>query len=539
MNGWWKAGLAGGAQGLMQGVQLGMQQRRADQQAAMEERRAKLQDEQLKELVRKSKYDMAKSNMEAQDKGFMWDDKSESFVPDPGFYTPYKEEPSMTVQPAETKFGGMMDKPLGAAPASGLESLGVSSGMAPGKQKNPQYARMEAIAKFKAMASPRVVQPGSQLTVRQTYAAAGLDMPPELEPIADNIFDHRNNSLITSTNRPASPEQQRAWSGLTGMAPGAAKGISRKGFESTVSNVIGQRAAGERQGKAIAATNARADASREQAARHHNENLNLQEEKAVMDPVSELNEKLAELQRLGAHVDQSAKYNPSWSDYQATRAKFGAQSVLGSYTPSGMKPSADDEQRYEFYQGLGQDYVRNLFSSGGKNLTRSEERLAGNLAINPGDTKEQIRNKGKAIKDFMQSKLGAQLESIQRVNPKAAADLRVKYDQVMMDLDSRLINASERRARGATSGDVPKASMSEREASAKRLNMGEDADKILAAIDDPKNKDKNMAGQEAHAKAAPRLYGKKPTAPTKRTKALEDMTDAELDAYEKSLKGVK
>ena len=426
------------------------------------ERDRQREGEKLKELVRKSRFD------EAQ-KGFTRNESGE-IVPDVDFYT----------------------------------------------EGTPAYSRMRQMAEFERMAKGQPAEQThydiSQFAENPTVKGMGytrdqLMRIPKGHPILKITEDlYKPRSILDA---PMTPEQQAEFARITNIDPKAAAGVPLKHFAPSVTGIRG-RVLGAESAQAMAdRSDARAAAGREQRRAQHGENLDLAQEKAVMDPVAEMNEKLAELGRLGAHVEAAGKYNPSWSDYQSTRAKFGTQGILGGYTPGVMKPTPKDEERYSFYQGLGQDYVRGLFASGGKALTATEQRLAGSLAINPGDTKEQIRNKGKAIKDYMESKLGSQLESIQRVNPRAAADLRAKYDQVMVDLEQRLMNASQKRARGATSGDSMKAPDSEREASAARLGLNNPA--ILKAIDDPKNKSKNEAGQKAHAKVAPRLYGKKPS----------------------------
>lgn len=418
----WLAALSSGATGFMGGLAAGQKARR-------EERAADLDEKKLQELILESKrkegeggYRRGATGLEA----------------DPDYYT----------------------------------------------EGTPAYQRATREAALKAMSSPRSAIAGALFTVADVFAIRGEPVPDVLKGKENLPFDHRYNSLFpakakaqpemnfgdiqgiiqgtadpttrvpapfagiarpanrTNSQQLMSPEQQAQYEQTMRLPQGSARGMTVGQFGAGISGVRAQEAAGGRQDKSLS-----------QSWAQHEDTKNLQRETAVKDSVAEMNNRLAELSRLGAHIDEASVINPSMSDYQILRGKFGAQSLLGGMNP--VSPSKEDEKRYSFYNSLGQDYVRNLFSSGGKALTASEERLAGSLAVKPGSTLPDIRSKARGIRDYMRSKVKADLESMERINPKAANELRAKYSTVMADLDRRLQNASDLRARGGRTVNEP------------------------------------------------------------------------------------
>ena len=158
----------------------------------------------------------------------------------------------------------------------------------------PSYKRATRAAELEQMGkTTRMVLPSNQPSYRQVFAARGMALPKEFEDIADSPMDHRYINALPSPLKPTesmslgdiqgvvsghgdpktrvpapfaglarpvnssnrdqllTPEQQAQYEQMTGVAPGTAKGMTVGMLSSTVSNVRGQQAAGDRQGKAL------------------------------------------------------------------------------------------------------------------------------------------------------------------------------------------------------------------------------------------------------------------------------------------------
>lgn len=156
----------------------------------------------------------------------------------------------------------------------------------------PSYQRGTREAALKAQGSPRSVVAGAPLSVEQAFAIRGETLPTQLQGVKDMPFDHRYNSLFPAKAKlqetapiemlndpqafaknnpnyrvpapfagsfrrpspgdaPISPEQQAEWAAAMGVSPSAAKGLTMRPYASGMSAVNAQRAAGDRQGRAL------------------------------------------------------------------------------------------------------------------------------------------------------------------------------------------------------------------------------------------------------------------------------------------------
>lgn len=156
----------------------------------------------------------------------------------------------------------------------------------------PSYQRGTREAALKAQGSPRSVVAGAPLSVEQAFAIRGETLPTQLQGVKDMPFDHRYNSLFPAKAKlqetapiemlndpqafaknnpnyrvpapfagsfrrpipgdaPTFPEQQAEWAAAMGVSPSAAKGLTMRQYTSGMSAVNAQRAAGDRQGRAL------------------------------------------------------------------------------------------------------------------------------------------------------------------------------------------------------------------------------------------------------------------------------------------------
>lgn len=490
----WMTGLASAAQGFTGGYMAG-------QQANNERRKIQLSEEQVREAVREAR-------RKESDEGFTRSETGD-VVFDPDFIT----------------------------------------------AGTPSYKRAARIAELKAQSSPRTVAPIHQLTNAQVFAAAGQPLPEAFKGMEDAPFDHRYLNAIPKPAReqpsmlagdlqdlsqgkarrdlpvpapfagvarqanapgggPADPAQLRAYESMMNLPEGAANGFTRQQVSSGFSNVSGQRAAGERQGKAIAASGARQDKALEQGARHHQENKDLERMKATAQGRSDLSLGIAGLERLQKNIGDAKRLNPSGAEYYKLKAKSMANSAtFGGFQRGPLKGltnlTPEEQERLSYYGTLDQDAIRELFAQGGKALTPNEERLSRSLAIQGTDSLPQILAKQEAVRKYATSKFQAQLDELERMNPGGNDDLRERMEAALAGLgggEAPVENPSDARARSAKGGSAND--------SARRIFGDKHAEDIMAGIGDPKDPQKNAKAQAAHKKVAPRLYsGEKPPAP--------------------------
>lgn len=355
--------------------------------------------------------------------------------------------------------------------------------------ESPSYKRAEQYAKFHAASSAKASPTVNPLTFGQVFAARGEALPEYLKPFENSAFDHRYagilgkkaeeaplemindpkafaqshpNAMVKAPfagavkpsspkpgDTPMTPEQQAAYETMMGLPKGAASNLTRQNFASGVSNVSGQRAAGERQGKAIAATGERQDKALKQGEEHFEKAQTLQKNKAVMDDATRLEQQIAKLGRVGNYIDTAEKMNMSYPDYLELVARSKVGNVAGYLGSDIGKLDPTQEERLGKYREIGGGFVRDLFATGGKQLTGKEESLASRFEIQPGDNASQIRTKGAGLTDYLESDFAAQIAGMEAVNPERAAQLREKAAQTISGVRSYFLNASQKRAQAA------------------------------------------------------------------------------------------
>lgn len=348
-------------------------------------------------------------------------------------------------------------------------------------ENSPSYKRAQQAAKFKASASPRAAPTTSPQTIGRVFALRGQPLPKELEPYADEPFDHRYASILPPLQRqgpemaavdlvdpegaakrnpnlkvpsqfagnfrrpvprpgntPMTPDQQAAYEEMMGLPPGSAAGLTTGNFASGVSNVSGQRAAGERQGRAFAHADEQKAIDRD-----------LSRNKATMKPEQVIQQQISKLARLGDYIDSADQMNMSYPDYLKLRGSSAVGNVAGFLGSDIGKLSPEEEERLAKYSEIGGGFVRDMFETGGKQLTGIEKSLVSRFEIAAGDSPQQIRAKGKGLTDYLEGDFRAKIDAIQRVNPRAAAALRQQSAETLEGVRQRFLNASQMRARGA------------------------------------------------------------------------------------------
>jgi ElaB/YqjD/DUF883 family membrane-anchored ribosome-binding protein len=341
------------------------------------------------------------------------------------------------------------------------------------------------------MTSPKTAQSPFTRSLREVFAIRGQPLPKELESVADTPFDYRylnalpkaestvSGELIRNPdeylkanpgakiptaaasaikpqqvrpgNATMTPEQQAAYERMMGLPSGSAANMTVGQFGSGVSNVSGQRAAGERQGNAIAASGARQDKSLAQGQAHFEESKDLERNRAVMEPRTRMEKQISSLGRIGDYIDSAQAMNMSYPDYLKLRGQSSVGNVAGFFGSKIGQLSPEEEARLAKYNEIGGGFVKNIFETGGKQLTGIEKSLVQKYEINPGDSTQQIRAKARGLTDYMEKDFEAQASAIETVNPQAAAELRSKASDVIGQVRQKFMNASQIRAQGARS----------------------------------------------------------------------------------------
>lgn len=345
-----------------------------------------------------AKLTRAKALAERADHGQIYNEQTGTFDIDPTLIAGEQPEPKMIPNPSamranfatKAKGGAGMGAELGAMIGQPAE---IPDPNQPPAADNSSYRRLMTLAKIKAAASPKISAISNPRTIREIYAIRGIELPASLESIADQTLDHRYmNALpkaLTPDQGPATPEQEAAYSTLMNIDPKAAKGISGRAFTAGVSNVRGQQASGERQGKAIAASNERMEkgiaASGErqgralkQSEQHFQTRLDFDEKKDLQSRIEKFRDDYAKtgipstlplIQRLDELTGIISKENPDKSKLPGVGTNM-MRGTLGASAATMLSGAYGGKETNQILQKLLNADIRNM---SGQAVSRYEE----------------------------------------------------------------------------------------------------------------------------------------------------------------------
>lgn len=411
----------------------------------------------IRELVNKARTDEMTAGFRRN--------KSGDVEVDPGYFddgtqaAPAPQSPSLVDLPA----------PIGPPEQEAAQNLNAPPPLAPDTPKNASYQRALQAAKFEAMS--KAAAAGAQNIDYSGFAnhpkikALGLD-PSFLKAVPrgskiESIFENalKDAPPRDSGTLPASPQQKALYSQSLNIPLEALDGLNVGQFTSGMAGLRTQTAVGQRQDKAIGAAEERQGKSLGQQKSFHEEGMDLNREKSVMDSAKIVQQKAATIGRLGERLNEMKEMEasgnpPSWTDFQTLNAKAAAAKYSGGRI-GGLSP--EDEVRLGKYNAIGSGFVRNIFETGGKQLTGIEKSLVSKYELQPGDTLPQMRAKIRGVAPYLRSSAQAEIDAARPVNPKRAAALEAEYEAKIVQLESILDTPSDKRAAGAKQpkGGVP------------------------------------------------------------------------------------
>lgn len=416
-----------------------------------------------------------------------------------GGYQGYQDQEKRNLESAKNK-ATLADK--GFSPSGDVD---------PGyfDENNPSYKRAAQYQKFHS--SPKAGATTNPLTLRQAFAVRGVPLPKELEADGDRPFDKGYANLFPTAGKPeaeapiemlTNPEKYAAeHPGAVVKAPFAGnfkkptpkdpKAMPDQGDLDEYKRLTGLDGSGLTKGQITTAIGTvinrdrlgdQFKAGQQQNQQHFEEGQNLQKNKAVMDDATRLEQQIAKVGRIGDYVDAAEKMNMSYPDYLKLVARSKGDNVLGYFGVDAAKLSPDEETRLGKYREIGGGFVKDLFATGGKQLTGKEESLASRFEIQPGDSAAQIRTKGAGLVDYLESDFEGQIAGMEAVNPQRAQQLRQKAFQTISGARKYFMNASQKRAANAGAPQEKGRANGDQAGSAKKLNIPPG---ILEAISDP------------------------------------------------------
>ncbi len=303
------------------------------------------------------------------------------------------------------RFDPSVKSPLNAGQVFQLSGRPIPQGMDPNLPIDSSYANI----------IPKPTPPPQGMRAADFFAAQGRPLPQGLNP--DVIIP----SSAGTNFKPPMQQDPTVVARFQRLFPGVnPAGMTNDQIMSKVATVENQNRLSDQF--------VSAEKRRQQ---EHDEDQAFQKNKATAPTRKEVIAKLDALDRLSGYVSQAAEINPSWLDYQKLSAKATANSMSGGRL---MQLTPEDQKRLGFYNSLSQDFIRELFSTGGKALTANEERLSSRLSIQPGDSNAQILAKMQGIQNYARSKVTSELGEIEQLNPGTSKDLLDRLNGVEQKL---------------------------------------------------------------------------------------------------------
>ncbi len=422
------------------------------------------------------------------------------------------------------------------------------AGWAPGylDPESDVYKGFSRESELKRLQHPDAAKNANPLTFGEVFATRGTPLPPELESSRDkpfasgyvNVLPQQAkpeptmnygdlNALVNHTAAPdakiplkvaglvrppagaaravpMTPAQKAAWSQMTGQPVEAAEGLTAGQFGSTVSNVTGQRAAGERQANQIGAQDkrmsnqinaqdARQANALDQGERHFKGQLDFEKNKTIESQLEKFRDDYGKAGIPAGHaafkrldeltgVLSSDKPNLKKMPGYGTNALRSVPLIGDALATTAAKTYGGQEESQLIQQLFNID-THNL---SGANVTKYE--MGRNLAAHGMGAGGNEQDAARGIRMMYQAFQGMDQDIRAAYPPEVTELYQARGGMNKLNPVSAPQNPSDARARAA---------------SAKKFGLKAP---VLDMIDDPANPEKNAAAQKLLAR-------KKPAAP--------------------------